>query len=189
MKISKDRWEGLSPKEKWDVIVALRGPDCPHSDSIKWFTTSVIRHTVSKVMRVGGLINYAGPKFVVVPVGPLQLIKSKKKTAKEAAAAGESLQSYSYSSFTVEPTPPFAYWDYSHFFGHVMEAAMVLGLSVIQLPADEWLKAVVNGRYHLFDAFYQAVSKHYGDKHDFTLLMKDFANHANKEEEDPSNVE
>ncbi len=55
--ISPEKWESLDPKAKWDSIVALRGPDLRNSDSLKFLTSSVIRWRLSKVMRVGGLVN------------------------------------------------------------------------------------------------------------------------------------
>jgi hypothetical protein len=62
----QDDWDKLPPKAKWDSIVALRGPDLKNSETLKWFTTSVIRHRLSGVMRVGGLVNSSLP-FMVVP--------------------------------------------------------------------------------------------------------------------------
>jgi len=50
-------WAMFTPKQQWDVIVALRGPDCKHPEVIKWYGTSVIRGKLRKVMRVGGMIN------------------------------------------------------------------------------------------------------------------------------------
>lgn len=50
-------WEALTPKQRWDVIVAMRGPDCRNSEPIKWVSTAIIRHAMRDVIRVGGLIN------------------------------------------------------------------------------------------------------------------------------------
>lgn len=68
MVILQKTWEELSGKGKWDVQVALRGPDAENSDTMKWFTTSVIRGACSKVMRVGGLVNDS-LGFVLLPSG------------------------------------------------------------------------------------------------------------------------
>jgi hypothetical protein len=64
--ITEDFWNSLGGKERWDSIAALRGPDLRNSDTLKWFTTSVIRRRMSGVMRVGGLVNQELP-FVVLP--------------------------------------------------------------------------------------------------------------------------
>lgn len=64
--ISKEEWDAMSPKAKWDSIVALRGPDYTKGQALKYFTTSVIRHRLSGVMRVGGVVNSEYP-FVVLP--------------------------------------------------------------------------------------------------------------------------
>lgn len=66
--INKTTWEALSPKEKWDVMSALRGPDLHPSWMVKYFSTSVIRHAMSKVIRVGGLVNDA-IGVVFIPTG------------------------------------------------------------------------------------------------------------------------
>lgn len=67
--ITSDAWNALSEKAKWDSIVALRGPDLKSSDTLKYFTASVIRWRLSGVMRVGGMINrYLG--CVVIPAAP-----------------------------------------------------------------------------------------------------------------------
>lgn len=72
--ISKSTWEEMGGKAKWDSIVALRGPDLKGSELLKMFTTSVIRHRLSGVMRVGGQISQLG--CIVVPNGAI--IKSDK---------------------------------------------------------------------------------------------------------------
>lgn len=57
--ITKVKWEKFSGKERWDCIVALRGPDCTNPGLMKWFTTAVIRWRMSQVMRIGGMVNDA----------------------------------------------------------------------------------------------------------------------------------
>ena len=64
--VTKAQWANLSPKQQWDCLVALRGPDCFQSDKIKWFTTSVIRGQMGEIMRVGGLVNNE-MKLVILP--------------------------------------------------------------------------------------------------------------------------
>lgn len=61
-------WDQMSGKARWDSIVALRGPDLVGSDALKYFTTSVIRYRLSKIMRVGGMINER-LGFVCLPSG------------------------------------------------------------------------------------------------------------------------
>lgn len=67
--ITQSEWEAMEGKAKWDSIVGLRGPDLRYSDTLKFFTTSVIRHRMSGVMRVGGMVNSKLP-FVVLPKDP-----------------------------------------------------------------------------------------------------------------------
>jgi hypothetical protein len=67
--ISKTTWDALPGKGKWDSVVALRGPDLKGSDLVKMFTTSVVRHRLSGVMRVGGLVSHVG--CVIVPSAAL----------------------------------------------------------------------------------------------------------------------
>ena len=67
--LTKEEFNAMDPKAKWDSIVGLRGPDLKHSDNLKWFTSSVIRHKLSAVMRVGGMVNTTIP-FVVLPTTP-----------------------------------------------------------------------------------------------------------------------
>lgn len=67
--ITKAFWEGLSGKAKWDSVVSLRGPDLNNSGMLKMFTTSVIRHRLSGVMRVGGQVSQLG--CIIIPNGHL----------------------------------------------------------------------------------------------------------------------
>lgn len=66
--ITEEEWSQFEGKARWDSVVALRGPDLTNSDTLKWFTSSVIRYKMSGVMRVGGLVNRQLP-FVVLPLG------------------------------------------------------------------------------------------------------------------------
>ena len=114
--ITQECWDGLSPKGKWDIFVALRGPDCRGSDRIKWFTTSVIRGAMKDIIRVGGLINYYQP-FVILPQGPM-------------------------TEAPLDVSPSCLQWDYSHFFQHVEEASYQLGLGRVMIPAKDWIKII-----------------------------------------------
>jgi hypothetical protein len=64
--LSQAAWDQMEGKARWDSIVALRGPDLRNSDTLKWFTTSVIRYKLHQIMRVGGMVNDRLP-FVVLP--------------------------------------------------------------------------------------------------------------------------
>jgi hypothetical protein len=107
-KVTKAWWEELEGKPKWDIQVALRGPDCHNSEGIKWFTTSVIRGMMSKAIRTGGTVN-TDLKLVIIPV---QTDYSKRL--------------------------PKSDWNYEHFFEHVATAAHWLGLPLLAVPFEEW---------------------------------------------------
>ena len=53
----KAEWDVLSAKAQWDIKVALRGPDSYYGETLKWYTTSVVRGQIRHVFRVGGTIN------------------------------------------------------------------------------------------------------------------------------------
>lgn len=55
--MTKAEWDDLSAKAQWDIKVALRGPDSYYGETLKWYTTSVIRGQIRDVFRVGGTIN------------------------------------------------------------------------------------------------------------------------------------
>lgn len=116
--ITKTQWESLSEKEKWDVQVALRGPDCHNSEHIKYYTTAVIRAAVMKVMRVGGTVN-TDLKIVVVP---------------------------DWSGGSRKLTPPWRElpyaWNFSHFFEHIIGASEVLGIPRLHIEAGAWFEAI-----------------------------------------------
>lgn len=118
--MTKEQWDKeLTPKQRWDVLVAMRGPDCHNSDPVKWFTSSVIRDHMSKVIRVGGLVNTYHLDWILVPYG----------LGNKWAEKGDKI-------------PRMMWWDHSHFFNHVTEAAQVLGLRVIYVPGEIWLEAI-----------------------------------------------
>src|SRR3990167_9321895 len=53
MSWTKERWDlELNDKGKWDVMVAMRGPDSNYGETLKWFTTSVIRGRCRRAFRV-----------------------------------------------------------------------------------------------------------------------------------------
>lgn len=113
--MTSEEWDALSPKGKWDSIVALRGPDLVGSDVLKWFTTSIIRHRLSSVMRVGGMVNNKLPFVVLCSEGPVGISPRAK-----------------------------AAFDMSHFYGHIYEASQWLGIPVVSCSPDTW-KGIVGG--------------------------------------------
>ena len=115
--MTKSGWADLSDKAQWDIKVALRGPDANFPETLKWFTTSVIRGQVREVFRVGGLVN-ADLNLVVLPYGSLE----------------EEDSSY--------PPQPFR-WNYDHFFTHVQEAAFHLGVPKLQLPGQTYRRIML----------------------------------------------
>jgi hypothetical protein len=68
MAITPAEWNKLSEKAQWDIKVALRGPDTYRAETMKWFTTGVIRGRCRKAFRVGGSVN-PDLKLVVLPDG------------------------------------------------------------------------------------------------------------------------
>ena len=64
--MTREQWDQLSDKGKWDIKVAMRGPDSYYGEVLKWYTTSVIRGQVREIFRVGGLVN-ADLQLVVLP--------------------------------------------------------------------------------------------------------------------------
>ena len=117
--MTKGEWADLTPKQQWDVIVALRGPDCQHSEPIKWLTTGVIRWAVHTIMRVGGTIN-EDLKGIVIPQDCYTLDREIR------TKIGARILS----------------WAPSHYFQHIHEAGEVLRIKVWSVPNDVWLKAV-----------------------------------------------
>ena len=116
--MTKSKFESLGDKAQWDIKVALRGPDSHYGETLKWFTTAVIRGKMRGVFRVGGLVN-EDLDLVVIPSGELS-------TADKAAykAAGE-----------------FG-WNYSHFAEHISTAARWLDIPILLVEAAVWHEAM-----------------------------------------------
>lgn len=163
------KWEGLSPKVKWDILTAaLRGPD-QRNHTIKWFTTSVLRHHLEDVLisiigkSAGGMVNKYLP-FVVLP--------SMARSFKEKGLKGEYKETrvkcercegrgkigadptepcpfcedgfITYSQYIV-PEPAYSslsWFDINHFTNHIAEGAMFMGVSVVNVPFEAWCKAM-----------------------------------------------
>ena len=116
--LTKSEWFSLSEKAQWDIKVALRGPDSCYGETLKWFTTSVIRGQCADVFRVGGLVN-PDLKLVVLPYGtPGSKVNSAFREAGKVS------------------------WNYEHFVDHVSSAAVHLGLDRLHIEADLWHSAM-----------------------------------------------
>ena len=115
MPLSKEAWAKLTPKEQWDVKVALRGPDLANS-TLKVYTTAIIRWVCSNAMRTGGTIN----SFCPVIMLPKDLY---------ALSRGE------------ETTWGF---DLYHFMLHIQEAATILKIPTVDLTRTTWEEAFGN---------------------------------------------
>ena len=119
--ISKEQWNQLSDKAKWDIKVALRGPDSYYGETLKWFTTSVIRAKVRDAFRVGGTVNkYLN--LVILPWG------NDAAVYEEFSKAGQLA------------------WNYQHFVEHVSVAASWLGIPILQVEDAVW-HAAMRERY------------------------------------------
>lgn len=115
--LSPSTWKVLSGKQQWDCVVALRGPDVAQSATLKWLTTSIIRHKLSDVMRVGGLIN-PDLRMIILPDG------------------GRFYPAYK------GRVPIYLRSDLNHFFQHVREAACILGIPYITLPGAVYARCL-----------------------------------------------
>lgn len=126
--LTREQWDTLTPKQQWDIKVALRGPDCGGSEVIKEFTTAVIRSHVSEVMRVGGQTNpYLG--CVVLPYKSSFVSQELATKLKELGV------------------PSILFWNGHHFFEHIEEAAHHLGIPIIKVDKEIWLKAMSTSGY------------------------------------------
>lgn len=116
MKALTADWDAFGEKAQWDIKVALRGPDSNYGETLKWFTTSVIRGHCSQWFRVGGLVN-KDLKLVILPSGS---VDEDEKPAFRTRTA----------------------WNYQHFCDHVMTAANWLGLPTMYIEAAVWHKVM-----------------------------------------------
>ena len=114
MGFTRQRWEALSEKERWDIMVALRGPDSHYGETLKWYTTSVIRGQMRGILRVGGTIN-THLQMIITPRDRGTSFKSKPKIDR---------------------------WNCAHFIEHVQLAAHHMGLHDMQISGDLWHEAM-----------------------------------------------
>lgn len=115
--MTKSQWERASEKAQWDIKVALRGPDSNYGETLKWFTTSVIRGQMQNVFRVGGLVN-PDLELVVLP-GRGELTPTQKEELKGTAA-----------------------WNCRHFCDHIQTAAAHIGIGLLRIEASVWHKVM-----------------------------------------------
>lgn len=106
--LTEEQWDNFNEKAQWDVKVALRGPDSYYGETLKWYTTSVIRGYCSKVFRVGGTVN-KDLRLIILP--------------------NDHGHSNSYDKTS---------WNAGHFIEHVELAAYWLKLPTLWVRPDQW---------------------------------------------------
>lgn len=111
--ITELQWDEYTGKQKWDVLVAMRGPDVKNSDTLKWFTTAVIRYHAENLFRIGGMINHHTP-FVLGLINGCEY----------------------------KPVGPRS-WDLVHFFTHIMEAAALLQVPIYYVSSQTILEVMI----------------------------------------------
>lgn len=117
--ISKDRWYNeLSEKNRWDVMVAMRGPDSQFPNSnyvLKYFTTAVIRGEVWEILRcAGGSALYnTEDRYIILP------------DESEGWPAIGTSNPYGFS--------------FEHFIKHIEKARYVLDIPTFYIPPSMWL--------------------------------------------------
>ena len=119
--MTKTQWGALSEKAKWDIKVALRGPDSSYGETLKWFTTSVIRGQMRDIFRVGGLVNH-DLSLVIVPGGRSEKVDRLYSEIEHYA------------------------WNYHHFIDHISTAAEHLGVPIMRIEPDLWHKVMSSPR-------------------------------------------
>jgi len=123
--ITKANWKALGEKARWDVLCALRGPDCPEDMRgwlLKYLTTAIIRNEVWDVLKAQGgsaLIN----KELRVMLMPSSLL--------------------SINSFIGQQRPGWSSFNAHHFLTHQLEAANWLGIPVLRFPREVWINAII----------------------------------------------
>ena len=150
--MNKEDWKNLTPKEQWDVVVAMRGPDCHNSEPIKWLTTAVLRSAMKDTIRVGGTIN-DDLKVVVVPSNwsnySLYADQVKEVCKPPSSISGQPLLSMS------------ALFYPGHFFQHVIEAAQILDVDQLYVDKKVWFKAFSSANYvtSIVESLLEGISK------------------------------
>ena len=117
--MTSEQWAGLHEKARWDIVVALRGPDCYFGETVKWFTSAVIRRQVEEIFHSHGLVN-SDLNLVVLPRGDLPEVFYSADWKKTRTGA----------------------WNYDHFCSHIQSAAQWLNLPVLSVEAAVWYEAM-----------------------------------------------
>lgn len=160
--ISLEKWQKFSAKQKWDILVTLRGPD-QREGAIKWFTTSVIRHMMENVLialigkSAGGMINSTFPA-IILPDNQTRYSETKDRggVCQPCAGGGYMLQEGGIYKLCetcqgagwIRPVLNYsklAWFDLSHFADHMREAAMFLDIPVYYVPRKAWEEAMTLG--------------------------------------------
>lgn len=99
--LSKSEWDSFNDKNRWDIFVALRGPDLAgkKGHNLKFLTSAVIR---AKVLH---LVRGTGGSMMINPDLPCVVVPTS------AAKDGD--------------------FDASHFLGHVHDAAGLLDIPIV----------------------------------------------------------
>ena len=127
--LTKDEWHNFNGKQQWDIQVALRGPDCYYGETIKWYTTGVIRGKVQEAMRVGGTVNQY-LNLVIIPKDRIAVSEGKKKRD----------------------------WNCHHFVEHVSLAAQHLKIPILWISGELWHEAMqIHSAYTAGMSIYEAV--------------------------------
>lgn len=147
--LSLDRWEKLSPKQRWDILVALRGPD-QSSSLLKWFTSAVIRHAMQDVLvkiigkGAGGMINDS-LNAVVLPEWSRVYKEKGVGHRYEEVQEGDELV---IKSVYIEPRyPRIAWFNMEHFVEHIGEAAQYLEIPIITIPPSAY-EDIMSTEFH-----------------------------------------
>lgn len=135
--ISEDTWKQFNHKMQWDIITALRGPDIRYSDTIKWFTTNVIRHRMMNITNTHGSVNEDLGLVVLPSPFPSYIERGMEATNPVVEENGRKRRSK-----PENPIPLFAYWGADHFLQHTAEAAEFLGIPILYCPLEIWEKAM-----------------------------------------------
>ena len=121
--MTREQWDSLCEKGQWDVKVALRGPDSYFGETLKWFTTAVIRGQMKDIFRVGGSVN-PDLKLVILPKSDYHTEVIEENLGRNA-------------------------WNSGHFIEHVRQAADWMGIPTLKIPRELWNSTMQhhNNRY------------------------------------------
>lgn len=157
---TSEEWARLTPKQQWDTIVALRGPDLRGSDSAKWYSTSVIRGKMRGILRVGGMVN-TDLNLMILPSGGDVGIKPRPNKPMKTEAPNklyyptyveehlehEKCVYCAYQEEKIDHLSSIPRFDYSHFFQHIHEAGDILSIPVMFIDSTVWSNAMFQYSY------------------------------------------